>query len=325
MKKLTEEQIQLIRELSEQGNTVETIAEQLGIGKRTVARYKVKTPAPTAESDKGAEVNNHQEHYTTDETDLSSECEEFGIEGEEKDKARHFAFVVYPSEEWIKANCPECDYDGADGWGTAPDDWIELLKRTGLSFVVSPLHWKDKNPTGTHKKPHWHVIISWDNNTTYRHASTMLQKMLSCPKPLILKKVTGMFRYLTHKDNPEKAQYSENDLQFVNGWSVPLDEADVEQIKHEIRLMIYTRDCQEYGELVSECASVSKEHEEVVSKHTMYFNALCRSFRHCPIRSLSRVFNELTDDPETQAQIAEVMKLYGENTDKEENANESNS
>jgi plasmid replication protein len=103
-------------------------------------------------------------------------------------KGRHFAYVVYPE--------------------SAPTDWIEQMQNTGLAFVISPLHDKDTNPDNTPKKPHYHMIVSWGNTTTYKSAKGLCD-MLNCPIPQMLRNCTGMYRYLTHKDNPEKYQYTE--------------------------------------------------------------------------------------------------------------------
>ena len=53
-------------------------------------------------------------------------------EKKENLKKRNWTFVLYPE--------------------SAPSDWIEQLKLSGLMCAVSPLHDKDVNPTGEPKK-----------------------------------------------------------------------------------------------------------------------------------------------------------------------------
>ena len=48
-------------------------------------------------------------------------------------KKRNWAFIVYPD--------------------SAPADWQEILRQTGLQCVVSPLHDSDLDPTGEPKTP----------------------------------------------------------------------------------------------------------------------------------------------------------------------------
>lgn len=305
MKAITDEQRQLIREMSEQGQTETEIAEQLGISRRTISRHK-KAPAPTPQE---AEESTG-EHFTT--PDYSTDVVEKSSSRQDELKGRHFCFVVYPSEEWIKQHSPDCKYDGREGYGEAPDDWQEQLRNTGLPFVVSPLHDKDEASDSTvqdphFKKPHWHVIISWSNTTTYRNARVIAETVLHCPKPQLLKAVEGMYRYLTHADDPDKYQYS-GIPQTFNGWERPLDNAAITALKAEIRKLIYLRDCQEYGEIVSECTQLGKEYFDVVSSHTYFFDKLCSSFRHAPLRTLSRVLPEF--DGEEAEVVVNLIKKY---------------
>ena len=202
-------------------------------------------------------------------------------------KGRHFAYVVYPE--------------------SAPADWIEQLQQTGLSFVVSPLHDKDVDPTGTPKKPHYHVIISWGNTTTYRAARGLCDK-LRCPRPQALKSPNAMYRYMQHLDNPDKYQYTDIPTTY-NGWVRPLNAADVVQLKREIWGMVHTNDCQEYGELLMVCVEHGSEYFDVASSHTIFFSKICDGYRHAPIRTLKRRYNMLDDGPEKE-QVYEVLLKY---------------
>lgn len=297
---ITDEQKQLIREMSEQGQTSAEIAEQLQIGKRTVERYK-KTPAPTPQD---AEESTGDTSITPD---YSTESPSSSSGKQDELKGRHFCFVVYPTEKWIREHAPDCPYDGSSGWGEAPDDWQEQLQNTGLPFVVSPLHDKDTNPDGSPKKPHFHVIVSWSNTTTYRNARVIAQTILHCPLPQLLKAVEGMYRYLTHADNPEKYQYKEIPRCY-NGWERPLDNAAITALKAEIRKLVYLHNCQEYGELVAVCVQLGNEYFDVVSSHTYFFDKLCSSFRHAPLLTLSRVLQEY--EGEEAEEIINLLKQY---------------
>ena len=210
---------------------------------------------------------------------------------QDKLKGRHFWYVVYPD--------------------SAPEDWVEQLQQTGLTFCVSPLHDKDTNPDGTPKKPHYHVIISWGNTTTYRSARSLAETILNCPRPQMLTNPTGAYRYHQHKDNPEKYQYTEQSRCF-NGWVRPLDSAEVTAIKQEIHKLIYLEDIQEYGELITVCAVYGPEYVDVAMNNTYYCERLCSSYRNNPLRGLMRFYNTL-DDGETKQliyeRINEVMEV----------------
>ena len=92
-------------------------------------------------------------------------------------RTRNYAKLVYPTKEqyekWYAEHSTYCDeetgeiketphYDGADGYGQAPDNWIEILKESHVACLVSPLHALDRLPDHTLKKPHYHVMLMFD-------------------------------------------------------------------------------------------------------------------------------------------------------------------
>ena len=114
-------------------------------------------------------------------------------------KKRMWAFVAYPE--------------------SLPPDWLEKLKQSGLQVAISPLHDKDINPDGEPKKPHYHIILIYSGPTTYNNVATFTESINgTIPQPL--EQVRGYYRYLTHKDNPEKAQYSDSDIICLNGFDI---------------------------------------------------------------------------------------------------------
>ena len=105
-------------------------------------------------------------------------------------KKRNWAMVLYPE--------------------SAPEDWREQLRLSGLQVAISPLHDKDVNADGEPKKAHHHVILVYGSPTTYNNVKALCDR-LNQPIPQPLEQVRGYYRYLTHEDNPEKAQYSKSD------------------------------------------------------------------------------------------------------------------
>lgn len=101
---------------------------------------------------------------------------------------------------------------------SAPEDWRDIIRISGLVAAISPIHDKDINPTGEPKKPHYHLILCWEGPTTLNNARKFVMGKLNGPTPFELKSVRGMYNYFTHKDNPEKAQYDENDIEHLNGF-----------------------------------------------------------------------------------------------------------
>ena len=112
-------------------------------------------------------------------------------------KGRNWAFVVYPD--------------------SLPSNWEEIIVETGLPMVFSPLHDKDINPTGEVKKAHYHVIYISDGPCYFKSALTFMQLV----KGVMLEPVhhlRGSVRYHIHIDNPEKAQYSQDDIKCLAGF-----------------------------------------------------------------------------------------------------------
>lgn len=139
-------------------------------------------------------------------------------------KSREWTCLVYPTEDYIKTNYPDCPYDGADGYGTAVDGiWQEQLTQTFLEAWVSPLHCDDVNsidPDGTkhYKKPHFHVVLAWNKGTTtFDNAKRICKSFGGVIEPREVGSLRGALRYLCHLDNPEKAQYEPKDVKCFNG------------------------------------------------------------------------------------------------------------
>lgn len=179
-------------------------------------------------------------------------------------KKRNWAFVLYPE--------------------SAPPDWVEKLQKTGLQCAISPLHDKDVNPTGEPKKAHYHVILAYSGPTSYNVVSD-LTSSLNATIPQALEQVKGYYRYLTHKDNPEKYQYDERDIQSINGFSI-LDFADLtrsEIVKIKLALQGYIRESGilEYSDLMDALMDNNMfDYYDVASSNTYFFDKYLTSRRN---------------------------------------------
>jgi hypothetical protein len=192
----------------------------------------------------------------------------------------HWLFIVYPE--------------------SAPADWREQLEATGLAFAVSPLHDSDKNPDGSPKKPHYHVIVSYTKQM--RYATVIgLRVITKGPFPLRCDSVNGTYAYFTHKNNPEKYQYNANDICLYNGWQRTLEAHEICAIKKELTVKCFVEDITEYAELIVASMELGGDYEQVAMSNTLYFNHMITSFRNNPIKTLYRFYNQAT--PEQQSEI----------------------
>lgn len=99
---------------------------------------------------------------------------------------------------------------------SAPSNWQEILNDLCVPAFISPFHNADKNPTGEEKKPHYHVMIMYDSVKTISQARSNFEKFggVGCE---IINSTRGYARYLCHLDNPEKHQYSIEDVKSIAG------------------------------------------------------------------------------------------------------------
>lgn len=178
-------------------------------------------------------------------------------------KKRNWAMVLYPE--------------------SAPEDWKEQLQKTGLQCAISPLHDRDVNPTGEPKKAHYHVIMCYSGPTAY-NVVKRLTDSLNQPIPQPLEQVRGYYRYLTHEDNPEKAQYSKSDIQTLNGFDirefVELTRSEIAKAKREALQLVRDNGITEYSELVDilmDGGEATADMFDVVSNNTLFFKAYLTS------------------------------------------------
>lgn len=167
-----------------------------------------------------------------------------------------------------------------------PDDWKEQLTLTGLPIAISPLHDRDSNPTGEHKKEHYHILMCYPGPTTFSCVNRICES-LGQPIPLPLESVIGMYRYHVHQDNPEKAQYSDSDREFLNGFDihsyVELTKKEIRDMKIQITQYINSQDIVEYSTLVDFLIENEQfELADVAMCNTLYFDRYIasRKFRN---------------------------------------------
>ena len=181
-------------------------------------------------------------------------------------KKRNWAFVLYPE--------------------SAPKNWREQLLQTGLQCAVSPLHDRDLNPTGEPKKPHYHVILAYSGPTSYNVVKALTNGKLGQTIPQPLEQLEGYYRYFTHKDNPEKAQYNASDIETINGFDIrnyiDLTKSEVVRIKREIQAFIRDNQIFEYADLMDLLMDAGEEmadHYEVAANNTVFFDRYLSSRR----------------------------------------------
>lgn len=179
-------------------------------------------------------------------------------------KKRNWAFVLYPE--------------------SAPADWFDRLKQSGLMGAISPLHDKDVNADGEPKKAHYHVILVYGNTTTFNNVKSLTDS-LNQPIPQALEQIRGYYRYLTHKDNPEKYQYSDSDIVTFGGFDisdfVEMTKSEVTKYIKEIHAFVRDNNITEYSDLCDMLIDAGLEElYEVAINHTLFVNSYISSRRN---------------------------------------------
>ncbi len=178
-------------------------------------------------------------------------------------KKRNWACVVYPE--------------------SLPKDWKNILVQTGLEIAISPLHNRDINPDGEIKKEHYHLILCYSGPTTYKSVSELTSK-LNAPLPQALESVKGYYRYLTHKDNPEKYQYDECNIQHLGGFQksnyMEFSKSEIQLIKRKVQIFIRENEIKEYSKLLDLLLDNEMFDEwDVASNNTILFDKYISSKR----------------------------------------------
>lgn len=182
-----------------------------------------------------------------------------------------------------------CDMIKKRNWTTivyldsVKEGWIDALQETGLEVAISPLHDKDTNPTGEVKKSHYHVILCFPGPTTKNMVQELSNDLLSGVLVKPIESIRGMYRYLTHRDNPEKYQYKESDIILLNGFdpSNVLSNADENAIKLLCIMYIKENNIFEYTDLIDRLlVEDNADMLHVAMSKTIFFNTYLTSRRN---------------------------------------------
>lgn len=183
----------------------------------------------------------------------------------EKDRGRYWAGIIYPGD-------------------SCPDDWQERMRLSGLQILVSPLHDLDiaDSHSGELKKPHHHVLAMWGNTTTRRNAQRFFAQF-GGPKTLLrLESPRGYARYLIHMDDPDKAQYSPDDILAFNGadWTTLALSQSTQSEAMSVVKVVEEQEPLGYFDLLKLC---EQEHQELVgyaTRQTVFCREVIWSYWH---------------------------------------------
>lgn len=178
-------------------------------------------------------------------------------------KSRYWAFIIYED------SCPK--------------DYKEIITQWFLPVCISPRHDKDVKEDGELKKPHYHVLLCFGNTTTYKTALKYAEELgANIVKPISSSR--GAYEYWTHKNNPEKAQYDEGEMQYFGGFSIENNigytETETAEKIQAIIDIINLKNFKELKEIYDYCANNSlKEYRDLIQNKTLFIKEYVKSRR----------------------------------------------
>lgn len=114
----------------------------------------------------------------------------------------------FRTRNWVSILYPE----------SAVENWQEILSSHHVPALVSPLHDQDISHDGNPKKPHYHVVIMFQNLKTEAQAQEIFSS-IGAIKCQAVKDLRGTCRYLIHADDLNKHQYNPDDVFSLCGAS----------------------------------------------------------------------------------------------------------
>lgn len=112
------------------------------------------------------------------------------------DRTRNWNFILYPE--------------------SAPENWKDVINEHRIEWVCSPLHNMDVTADGEVKKDHYHITLLYPSHKSYEQVRELTDS-LNSPIPQRCNSVKGSIRYMVHKDDPDKFQYSWSDICTYGG------------------------------------------------------------------------------------------------------------
>lgn len=176
------------------------------------------------------------------------------------------------------------------------DDWQDQLEYIIQRPYCYCIHDKDlvSDHADEERKVHVHMIICWNNNTTYAAALRLFQKLskpgLSCCNKIeYVENMRFMFDYLIH-DTPRcrkqgKHLYDSSERVCGNLFDIEafaaLDQAEKDKIRRDIGFAITKLNISNYADLYDFCLSMADaRYIDVLIGYSGHFERLCRGVYH---------------------------------------------
>lgn len=164
------------------------------------------------------------------------------------------------------------------------------------------------------------MIAVWPNNTKWQTA-TVLCDIVNGPICIPVIDIRPKYDYLTHKNDPNKAQYNPDDIQHCNGFVLSkylnLTAAEVSQKVAEITKLCFEFQFYEYADLIKYLLDNDMFDDfDIASNRTLYFSNLIKGIWRKggqPQKVDFRTGEVLNDDTKGVANMQECCDLLKKN------------
>lgn len=179
-------------------------------------------------------------------------------------------------------------------------NWEQFLAEDlKCPIYISPLHDKDINVADSSpKKPHYHVVFAFSGKKSFDQVKTICTAV-NAVTPQVVNDLRGMLRYLVHKDNPEKAQYSIEDIKCLGGadyQKVVETNADRQACLKEMQLFCKRYHVKSFQLFSDYCTEKRPEWYNILTNHnTLFLKEYIKSLAW----SLDNEPDQHITDPET--------------------------
>ena len=139
----------------------------------------------------------------------------------------------------------------------------QKLEECGYQYALC-MHDKDTNEDGTLKKVHWHIVVLCGR----REFQYTLAKRLGIDRRFVQRPLAtepnGAVRYLTHLDNPEKAQY---DRESIESNITP---ADLERLHQKVEKKSKDEETEDLIEDIEKLAKKTMSYKQFLRAHPAF-------------------------------------------------------
>lgn len=181
---------------------------------------------------------------------------------------------------------------------SAAENWMDILENLHTKIMISPLHDQDTDNEGLLKKPHRHILFHFPSVKSQNQIKEITDKIHSVGQERVIDPMS-MALYLIHRNAPDKAQYSPDDVICFNCnyMEYILKGQDASSLIGDIIDYIEDQNVRSFATLIQYCRKHQQEWLHIIYGRTYFFTAYLKSRKwNSPIRQKEELINPIFPD-----------------------------